>query len=648
MKLSVIIVNYNVEHFLEQCLHSVLKSLKGIDSEVFVVDNNSVDGSVEMVRNKFPLVNCISNRENAGFSKANNQAIRIAKGEYILLLNPDTLVEEDTFSKVISFMDSHNDAGGLGVKMLDGKGNFLPESKRGLPTPSVAFYKIFGLSALFPKSKKFGKYHLTYLDNNKTHEVDVLSGAFMLMRKTALDKVGLLDEEFFMYGEDIDLSYRIQKGGFKNYYFPETRIIHYKGESTKKSSVNYVFVFYKAMEIFARKHFSAQNARMFSFFINFAIYLRASLAIAYRFIKKMFLPVFEFSILFSGLLLLLNFYETKIKYGTEGIYSETLTQIAFSVYIFIWLFFVYLSGGYDKPLRFWRLWRGVIIGTGVILIFYALLPEEYRFSRALILIGTVWSLSALSLIRWVLYLMFPRKFQIGDSKELRIGILGTREEFNRVKLLLEQTQVKPGFIGYIAISEEPNKPENFLGDMHQLNELIHIASLNEIIFCSKDIPSAKIIDAMLTMVSSEISFKIAPPESFSIIGSNSIDTAGDLYVIDINAINKPHNVRKKRLLDILISVFLFLLWPITFFIFKKPLGVLKNSILILFGAKTWVGYSKRNYHDLPKIKESVLSCSDEKLDREKIKSSDWNYSRDYRSEKDLIIIRRAFSHLGDQ
>ncbi|GIV44270.1 MAG: hypothetical protein KatS3mg035_1393 [Bacteroidia bacterium] len=230
MKLSVIIVNYNVRHFLEQCLHSVMKAAKGLSVEVFVVDNNSVDNSLEMVREKFPEVKIIANKENVGFSRANNHALRIAKGEYQLLLNPDTVVEEDTFKKVIDFMDNHPDAGGLGVYMIDGKGNFLPESKRGLPTPLVAFYKIFGLSALFPKSKIFGKYHLGYLDKEKIHEVEILSGAFMLMRKAALDKVGLLDEDFFMYGEDIDLSYRIIKGGYKNYYFPETRIIHYKGE----------------------------------------------------------------------------------------------------------------------------------------------------------------------------------------------------------------------------------------------------------------------------------------------------------------------------------------------------------------------------------------------------------------------------------
>jgi GT2 family glycosyltransferase len=255
-KIAVIIVNYNVAFFLEQCLNSVAKAIILEPAEVWIVDNNSVDGSVDMVRQKFPWVKVIANKDNKGFSKANNQAMEQSNCKYQLLLNPDTVIEEDTLKKVVDYMDSHPDVGGLGVRMVDGKGVFLPESKRGLPTPAVAFYKIFGISRIFPKSKRFGRYHLGYLSEFETNEIEILSGAFMLMRKEALDKVGLLDEDFFMYGEDIDLSYRIIKGGYKNVYFPETRIIHYKGESTKKSSVNYVFVFYRAMVIFAEKHFS--------------------------------------------------------------------------------------------------------------------------------------------------------------------------------------------------------------------------------------------------------------------------------------------------------------------------------------------------------------------------------------------------------
>ena len=288
MKLSIIIVNYNVRYFLEQALLSVRKALAppagggglsgGLVADVWVVDNNSVDDSVQMVQDKFPEVHLIANRDNVGFSTANNQAIRKSEGEYVLLLNPDTVVEEDTFEKCIAFMDAHPDAGALGVRMIDGSGKFLPESKRGFPSPWVAFCRTFGLSSFFPKSKLFNQYHLGYLNEHEIHPVDVLSGAFMLLRRSALDKAGLLDEAFFMYGEDIDLSYRIKLAGYENYYFPETTIIHYKGESTKKGSLNYVRAFYQAMIIFAQKHFTGRKARLFVAMLRVAIYLRALLA----------------------------------------------------------------------------------------------------------------------------------------------------------------------------------------------------------------------------------------------------------------------------------------------------------------------------------------------------------------------------------
>ncbi|MDC3352046.1 glycosyltransferase family 2 protein, partial [Crocinitomicaceae bacterium] len=381
MKLSVIIVNYNVEFFLEQCLNSVYKALKNVEGEVFVVDNNSIDGSLAMVRDKFPQVTLIANKDNVGFSMANNQALKIAKGDYHLLLNPDTIVEEDTFEKIIAFMDEHPDAGGLGVKMIDGKGNFLPESKRGLPTPRDAFYKIFGLSRLFPKSKRFGRYHLSYLDIDETHEIEILSGAFMLMRKEALDKVGLLDEAFFMYGEDIDLSYRIVLGGYKNYYYPETRIIHYKGESTKKSSVNYVFVFYNAMIIFAKKHFSSKNAKIYSFLINLAIYFRAGVAILNRAIRKLTLPMVDLALIILGLFLIAWEYQAI----QDIIIPENLLAYGLPIYGLIWFLTQLFSGGYDRPIKLIKNVIGSAIGTALILMIYALLSKEYQFSRLIIL-----------------------------------------------------------------------------------------------------------------------------------------------------------------------------------------------------------------------------------------------------------------------
>lgn len=253
-KLAVVLVNYNVRYYLEQTIESVYRASKGLTVQVWVVDNASTDGSEAYIRGRFPDVHYLYNRENQGFSRANNQAIRMSDSEYVLLLNPDTIVGEDTLVQCVAFLDTHLEAGAVGVAMLKDDGGFAWESRRGVPTPFTAFCKMSGLGALFPESRVLGRYYMRYLDRRKPNEIDIISGAYIMMRRQVLDKVGLLDETFFMYGEDIDLSYRIQKGGYKNYYLPVT-ILHYKGESTQKSSFRYVHSFYNAMLIFYNKHF---------------------------------------------------------------------------------------------------------------------------------------------------------------------------------------------------------------------------------------------------------------------------------------------------------------------------------------------------------------------------------------------------------
>ena len=274
--LSVIIVNYNVKYYLEQCLEAVRRASQGLQIEVVVVDNLSTDGSIPYLRERFPEVTFIENKENVGFARANNQAIRMSAGKYVLRLNPDTIVAEHTLSDFIRFMDSHPEAGGAGAYMLRTDGTFAPESRRGLPTPFVAFCKMSGLAALLPQSRVFGRYYMRYLNENEVNEIEIISGACMLLRREALDKVGLLDEDFFMYGEDIDLSYRILKGGYKNYFLP-TRMLHYKGESTEKSSFRYTYTFYQAMRLFFRKHY-AHYSFLVSLPINVAIWVRSFMA----------------------------------------------------------------------------------------------------------------------------------------------------------------------------------------------------------------------------------------------------------------------------------------------------------------------------------------------------------------------------------
>lgn len=284
-RLSIIIVSYNVKHYLYQCLDSIEKAVKDIDAEVFVVDNHSSDSSIEFLQPIFPDVHYIKSPHNLGFSKANNLAIRQAQGEYILLLNPDTIITPQAISNILSFMDCHKDAGAAGACMINGNGLKARESRRGLPSPMTAFYKMSGLCSLFPKNKVLGHYYMGDLPWDKPVEIEVISGAFFFCRAEALKKVGTLDEDFFMYGEDIDLSYRIMKGGYKNWYLPET-ILHYKGESTQKSSFRYVHVFYEAMFIFLRKHYGTL-ALCLSIPIKLAIYCKAITSLFGVLIKKM-------------------------------------------------------------------------------------------------------------------------------------------------------------------------------------------------------------------------------------------------------------------------------------------------------------------------------------------------------------------------
>jgi len=646
MKLSVIIVNYNVKHFLDQCLHSVFKATQHISAEVFVVDNNSVDDSMEMVAKKYPQVISILNKNNVGFSVANNQAIKASAGEYVLLLNPDTIVEENTFEKTIAFMDAHQDTGGLGVKMIDGTGNFLPESKRGIPTPWVSLCKMTGLTKLFSKSKLFAGYYMGHLPENETNEVEILAGAFMMMRKSVLDKIGLLDETFFMYGEDIDLSYRIIKGGYKNYYFADTQIIHYKGESTKKGSLNYVYIFYKAMVIFAEKHFSQKNAKIFSFFINAAIYLKASLTLAQRAIKTLLVPIIDALILYGGLFYIKEYWENNHRFIRGGEYPEELMLYAFPVYIAIWLTMVYLSNGYSKPTKAKNIIYGLVIGTVFILAAYGLLPESYRFSRAIILIGAGWALIALPMYRFVLQRIFNLHIYRNENLSKRIILVGDKREGERVLTIIHSTGFHPGHVEIIA-------PAELQGDgLFKLKEKIEIFKIDEVIFCSENLSSQGIIENMGVLKDLHVEIKIAPPESQFVIGSNSIHTQGNIYSVRVNKIANPVQKRNKRLLDVALSLILTALIPIMLFIVKHPLSFINNIFQVLLAKKSWVGYTLIDSNKkLPTLKRGVLSpglpYANSKLSEDNIAQLDFLYARDYHVSVDINILLKSFKELGN-
>ena len=658
MQLSIIIVNYNVQYFLEQALLSVWKASAGLEVETFVVDNNSVDNSVAMVREKFPEVKLIANQQNTGFAVANNQAIRESTGKYVLLLNPDTVVREDTFKNCLDFMETHPDAGGLGVKMIDGSGKFLPESKRGFPTPFVAFCKTFGLSSFFPKSKIFNRYHLGYLDKDETHEVDVLAGAFMLLRRSVLDKAGLLDEAFFMYGEDIDLSYRIIQAGYKNYYFAGTTIIHYKGESTKKGSLNYVRTLYNAMIIFARKHFTGRQAQLFIAMIYGAIYLRAGMTLVTNFFKKSALPLMD-AILMMGGLLFLKYFWARYYYHDPGYYDPKFVWVNMPFYTALWMGAVFFTGGYDEPFNLRRLVRGLLIGTLILSAVYGFLPLEYRPSRAILLLGAVWAIAGTAALRTAIHFFKTGNFGVGTSRPDNLVIAGSVAESERVRNLLGQAGVPKNFIGTVSpLSNSDFQMNNdgfggnILASLDRLDEVVQIFKIDEIIFCSQDVSSEDIMQWM-TRIGPGVDYKIVPKESISIIGSSSKDTSGELYTIEIRFnIASRMARRNKRVFDLLLSVScLLFIVPLLFLVNKKG-GCLRNIVRVVSGKKSWVGYASgdRLATNLPGIRPGVLTPLDalgkRQLDEMTIQRLNFLYAKDYNIWRDLEVVWKGKKNLG--
>lgn len=519
MKLSIVIVNYNVRHFLEQCLASVYKAIPNISAEVFVVDNDSFDDSLDMVRANFPEVQIIHNKVNVGFSKANNQAIAIAKGEYVLLLNPDTVVEEDAFEKCIYFSDKHPDLGGLGVKMIDGNGIFLPESKRGLPTPAVSFYKIFGLSKIFPKSKTFAKYHLGYLPENETNEIEVLSGAYMWMRKSTLEKVGYLDETFFMYGEDIDLSYRIILGGYKNYYLPEVRIIHYKGESTKKGNINYVFIFYNAMIIFSKKHF-AKKAKAFSFFINIAIYLRAFLAILFRFIGKAKLVLTDI-LLITIALSFFNYIKPFLGFPNQIELSNNYGILNIAAVFSAFLVGIAIFGGYSKKISLNRTILGVLMGALLLFSVNFTFPETASFSIKYL--ASIVGIIAIAIPINRIILDFYQSIKLRKESTKTTIIAGGRNFIEQLKLGIQKNKTD---VNVLTLKENNSVNDSdtkfYTGKLYQLPDLISIYNINEVIFSANEIEYKQIINEMDLGKNNYVDYKISLNDNL-LIGGKTIE-----------------------------------------------------------------------------------------------------------------------------
>ncbi|MEM8598978.1 MAG: glycosyltransferase family 2 protein [Bacteroidota bacterium] len=566
LDVSVVIVNYNVRGFLEQALSSVQRAVRGLRAEVFVVDNNSVDGSVAMVRERFPDVHVIANRENVGFARANNQAIREARGRLLFILNPDTLVQEDTIERMVAFMDAHPDAGAVGCRILNPDGTFAPESRRAFPTPSVAFYRMTGLARLFPHSPTFGRYNLTYLPKDEVCEVDALSGSCMLVRAEALrgagphvedptrtEGAGLFDESFFMYGEDLDWCYRIQQAGWRIYYTPDTQLIHYKGECTKKGELRYVRLFYGAMIKFSEKHFSGDTAlkprarlsgAVLRWAIRLAVTLRAALSLAVRAVRATAAPAFEFALAWGAMAAATGLWSTARGVAFEAtFYFSVLPLYALGAIAAIGL-----ARGYGRGRH--RL-RPLVTGLSSAFVTVATVSfflPAIQFSRGAVLFGFAAAAAFLLVGRLALHLR---------AREARsVLLVGDAAEATRLhRMLAGRPRSRLKLLGFVAREENgptDNGPANDgtvlrLGAPHHLRDLVRLRGVHEVVFAADSLTNTGILRLMRDLRHLPVQFKILVHNHDRLIGKASVDDFS-MPLLDAERTIPPLRSGSRRLL----------------------------------------------------------------------------------------------------
>jgi GT2 family glycosyltransferase len=639
LDLSIVIVNYNVKEFLTQCIDSIYKSKTSYSYEVIVVDNNSIDSGEESICEQFPSIRWINNSENIGFGKANNIGFESAKGQYTLILNPDTVVQSDTIEKCLNFLVGHPEVGGLGIQGIDGSGRFLPESKRSLPTPMVAFWKITGLSSLFPKSPLFARYHLGHLNKNENHEVDILVGCFMMVPTELLRQVQGFDTRYFMYGEDIDLSYELQKTGKKNIYFSESRIIHYKGESTKRGSLNYVRMFYKAMILFAQKQFSGSAAWAYKLLIYLGIYIRGSLAVMSRIAKSAFAPVLDGTLLFTVLNQSKAYWELNHRFISGGSYPDLYTFQIQSSYVFIWILGLWMGGVYFKGAQPKHLIRSMFFTTLMIGFAYGLLPEELRFSRALLVLGALIGTTILLTYRALIAQLSGQRFFQEEQQQPRLIFYGKDANFELLQTILKESKVRPAF----SWKQNPLEEK----DIETLRALIQLHRINELIIDNDAISYDKLIE-LTVKLGSYTSIKSLLPNQGYIIGSDSSLSQGTTYKKQY-VISDANYLRQRRIYEIVLTFFILAV-PISFLtalIFGRMNGWkvwMQNAGNILIGKRALIGYTSvlGKKFSLPEMPEPIFDiCRDmpEELDfPQNAKAFIEDYAKEAKIQTDLLRL----------
>jgi hypothetical protein len=580
LQLSIIIVNYNVRDFLHHALISLQKAMKGIRGEIIVVDNASDDGSIEMVHRRFPSVALIASKTNVGFAKANNLALQRARGKYFLLINPDTLVQEDTLRVMIRFFEENRDVGLAGCKILNPDGSFQLACRRSFPTPWVGFTKMSGLSALFPHSRLFGKYNLTYLSPDETYELDAVSGSFMMVRREVYEQVGGLDEEFFMYGEDLDWCYRIQQAGWKNCYVHSTQIIHYKGESTKRSNLDEIKTFYQAMHLFVMKHLS--RSHIFAWLLRFAISISSRLAMLRAFVRPLGIALIDFVLVDVSLML-----AELIWFGTMFRLPPHAYPIVYTVPGVIVAASLYAAGVYTHRRMSVSRTAVATLLSFVVLSALVFFFKDYGFSRGVIIISGM--LSILLLPLWRLALRVTGK----STSEGRRSIFGRRtlivgtDRSGQELLHRLRSRVSDGYevLGFVDVNRRRVGQKvaglSIVGSTDNIGKVIQDLKISDVIFSTQVLSYADILSAIGRTRQQSVNFHLVPNTLEVIIGKGSVDSLDELPLVQITYnIEKASHRALKRALDVCISL-LLLISTYPFVYFKRILTGASRSNFIL-------------------------------------------------------------------
>ncbi len=637
LELSIIIVNYNVRYFLEQCLYSVRRAVRDIRAEIRVVDNHSADGSMDVLPRLFPEVIFYHNTSNLGFARANNQALKDCKGDYVLFLNPDTLVAETTLTRALAFMHEHPAAGALGVRMLDGRGQFLPESKRAFPSPLVSLWKLTGMAKIFPKSGFFNRYALGNLDPLKNHPVPVLAGACMLARKSILDRLGGFDERYFLYGEDIDLSYRIRAAGFENWYIGEDTILHFKGESSDALGLTRVRFFYQAMRLFVNKYYRGTGGKLLSVLLQIAILAREGLAVIKRLIKPVFLPLADFLLLFASMEVLRLFWITQFRAGRDfGVYL-----IHFLILLLVLSFqgAASLTGLYDKRYNIRQMVPSLVIGFLVTLAVYSVLPEDLRFSRGVVLGGILLGGGILLAFRGLLWQMGYAGWKRDAVSGGQTLITGTIDEYNAVQEILMQALLQEQVLGRVA-TDKDGYPA--VCEWEDLADFVKAIPVRCIIFCVGGKEVSSIITCMEKLKGDHIRFLFHVAGSSSLVGSHSLASDAEIVMPYVRyRLASPYQQRMKRVSDVIISCFFLLVFPYLLIRYRRPGPLFRNIYYVLLGKKTWVGYAGSGER-LPPIAKGVMTqmSAFKGLRQDLPEATDAYYAKNYDWWQDIRIILR--------